>query len=1318
MHEVMQICCAVCGPLTRDEAASFFSEEEEIRAGVQGSYLFRVIEQPPFPWLKTMFQSSPGVQKICNLLMSRRRAVIEGIRIPEHERCIAAARYALLTRDTTEFQRFHRIFCGIRRLGMRAGMEHEEFWNGVLGAEWQGMEEVPSGCAQAEIYTMCARRYTMLPSPAGPMDFSKLPYMLMLGMGMLRADIDLKPVVVEAKDASWTKVKGAEDVEEEIVFPIVRAYWSTWAGDWSHAYSSFACVFKSRGLLRYRADDKRMEALLLVASIVAIRAKATQRAVQFWVNSAREIMLSMLAAADTENRDDLSGFFDGLILWDSVQNRNSRYFELPAMPGPLSCIPLAIAAPAILERTGVHLPVTKLIAATLETQKRGLTLLAHYAASSLLMLPGLTEQVRAQLTGITSACSFKALYEGKASPEQDNALPLKQLRSIVESMPEATGETLYWDVALNDDGDILSIEPRLVDKKAHAMGKQLEADDPANTSLIYSQDERDLALSAVARTLGTHQNSGIPMLAQTLAGHPRLRLVQGSYRRMIHVRTAPAIIRAEVKNSSLILDMDVKQFTRLKEEKDSRTQLSIPNYHPRMQVLVDYFRKGAITLDMTRREELRWLLAKLAECFELQGKIPATLLKCTKSHGRYIFHAKPRGKACTLELLVEHLKGNSSEISVPGEGDAVLMVKSAAGEMCIRRDLEEERKGAQRMIENCPSLHKTEALTAPFTWQFSDTELLLQAIHELQQVENTGVHWAKPDDALTVLDEPTQPLVISVLKEHSDWLEIGAELAVDEKRVYELSALMAAYEKRAGRYIRLSPGCYMRASAELLHQLGRMSDCLRMHKKKRNALPLAAVPSLMEQWPQKEALPAAIRERKDMLRESNDAPVPSGFCAQLRDYQLSGYRWMLSRVHAGLGACLADDMGLGKTVQTLALLLQMAPKGPSLVIAPLSLMGNWAEEAKQFAPELRVHIFNSMKRAEGMPELKAGDVALASYGQVASNSVYFRAVEWNLVVLDEAQAIKNPTSLRAQAVCKLSASARICLSGTPVENNLMDLWSIMHFLNPMLLGTRAEFNAVYKGDVDKLRRVVAPLLLRRTKEEVLPQLPPITEKRINVELSAEERALYESCRRQALEQARSGNGAITLLAELTRLRRLCCHGKLVMKRFRGQSSKLNAMVELVEELREAGHSALVFSQFTDVLDLAQAALRSKGVSTLRLDGTMTNAKREKQVKLFQQGQAQVFLISLKAGGVGLNLTAADYVILLDPWWNPAVEDQAAGRSHRIGQNKPVTVCRLIASDTVEERVMAMHEAKQALADNIVREGTLPLETLRDILINS
>jgi SNF2 family DNA or RNA helicase len=465
------------------------------------------------------------------------------------------------------------------------------------------------------------------------------------------------------------------------------------------------------------------------------------------------------------------------------------------------------------------------------------------------------------------------------------------------------------------------------------------------------------------------------------------------------------------------------------------------------------------------------------------------------------------------------------------------------------------------------------------------------------------------------------------------------------------------------------------------------------------------------------------RERLDDAFRRAPA-VPRGFQGELRDYQIEGFRWMSRLGAAGLGACLADDMGLGKTVQIIALLLHRASQGPALVVAPTSVCEGWCRELERFGPTLRVRRAFGPARGDAMTGWKRRDVVVTSYTLLQQDAVTFQAPEWATAVLDEAQLVKNAETLRAKAAMGLRAEARLVATGTPVENHAGDLHSLFAFLNPGLLGTQKEFLARVDrgGDVWRsVKRQLQPFILRRTKAEVLADLPPVTEIQRDVYFSPGEAKLYDSVRRAALDKLVDGTGRdrIRMLAELTRLRRLCCHPGLVSPEAGLTSAKLESFLELAEELVAAGHRALVFSQFTDVLALVRPLLEAKQISYQYLDGSTPTHQRSAAVDAFQAGEGDLFLISLKAGGFGLNLTGADYVIHLDPWWNPAVESQASDRAHRIGQTRPVTVYRLVNAGTIEERIVELHRDKRDLADAVLadtdKSGKLTAKEMRALL---
>jgi superfamily II DNA or RNA helicase len=449
-----------------------------------------------------------------------------------------------------------------------------------------------------------------------------------------------------------------------------------------------------------------------------------------------------------------------------------------------------------------------------------------------------------------------------------------------------------------------------------------------------------------------------------------------------------------------------------------------------------------------------------------------------------------------------------------------------------------------------------------------------------------------------------------------------------------------------------------------------------------------------------------------------DAKLPADLTAELRHYQHAGVSWLAFLREAGMGAVLADDMGLGKTLQALCAL-----RGRTLVVCPRSVVHNWAAEIRRFRPALRVSTYHGPQRSLD----RAADVTLTTYAILRLDADALAKEQWDTVILDEAQAIKNPDSQVARAAYELQAAFRMALSGTPVENRLDELWSQLHFTNRGLLAGRSAFDDRFArpiaagdpGAAERLRRKIRPFVLRRLKKEVAPELPPRVEAVLYCELDEQERAVYDVVRAAAQKEvvARLAEGASVLAAleALLRLRQAACHPSLVPGQSASTSSKVERLVEALVDAVADGHKALVFSQWTSLLDLVEPHLEREGIGFLRLDGSTRD--REGVVAGFQDERGpKVMLLSLKAGGTGLNLTAADHVFLMDPWWNPAVEDQAADRAHRIGQDKPVMVYRLVAKDTVEEGIVALQERKRALAETALGEAGQAAAITRDDLI--
>jgi hypothetical protein len=450
-----------------------------------------------------------------------------------------------------------------------------------------------------------------------------------------------------------------------------------------------------------------------------------------------------------------------------------------------------------------------------------------------------------------------------------------------------------------------------------------------------------------------------------------------------------------------------------------------------------------------------------------------------------------------------------------------------------------------------------------------------------------------------------------------------------------------------------------------------------------------------------------------------NAPLPPDLRAELRSYQRLGVNWLSFLLSHGLGALLADDMGLGKTLQALCVV-----QGRTLIVCPTSVLSSWEEQLTRFRPALTVSVFHGQRRALD----RAADVVITSYALLRLDREELCAPTWDTVVLDEAQTIRNPESQVAQAAYQLKGRARISLSGTPVENSLEDLWSQYNVLNPGLLGSYRSFRETYAQPIEsgdtrraaELQRRVTPFMLRRLKRDVAKELPPKTEVILECELQPAERVVYDAvlgaARGDLLKQLEDGAGYLSALETLLRLRQACCHIALIPGQDAQRSSKVDLLIESLERSLAQGHRALVFSQWTSLLDLIEPHLLSSGITFLRIDGTTEG--RGELVEQFQSSEGPpVMLLSLKAGGLGLTLTRADHVYIVDPWWNPAVEDQAADRAYRIGQENPVIVHRLVATNTIEERILELQARKRELLSAAIGEPTGALSLSREEVLD-
>ncbi len=695
-------------------------------------------------------------------------------------------------------------------------------------------------------------------------------------------------------------------------------------------------------------------------------------------------------------------------------------------------------------------------------------------------------------------------------------------------------------------------------------------------------------------------------------------------------------------------------------------------------------------------------------------------VKAVPAESQPHLHLLPFHAGVRAEFFVRPFGENGPFFS-PGQGGENVFADVEGESVSTRRDLKKETRLIRDIKCACPIL-SLEAEDSQLAFEFSFADDALQLLLEIEPLREKGkliVHWPQGQSLTLAGSADVSQLRVRIEREN-DWFAASGELVVDELLTMDMLQLMEFVSVSPSRFMQVSDGRFLAITEQLRKRAMELSA---YGDRRNNTLRIpqirAAAMMDLDEW-------CAVKSDKHWkaclkrIRSAGDVvpEVPSTLNAELREYQIEGFRWLCRLAHWGAGACLADDMGLGKTLQAIALLLHRGAKGPALVIAPTSVCFNWEAELQKFAPTLRPRIFGAGDREAFFKDLGPRDVVITSYGLLNNEAERLQAVQWHTAILDEAQAIKNTLTKRSQAAMSLSADFRLILTGTPIENHLGELWNLFQFINPGLLGSIEQFHERFALSIERdknpdarqnLKRLVQPFLLRRTKTQVLSELPPRTEVTVPVTLPDDEALIYEAARQRAVKEltkktddARGQH--VKILAEIMRLRRACCHPSLLLPKCDLPGAKLTAFSETIDELLANKHKALVFSQFVDHLSILRAELDRKKVKYQYLDGSTPMKERQRSVEAFQNGEGDVFLISLKAGGTGLNLTAADYVLHMDPWWNPAVEDQAADRAHRMGQLRPVTIYRFITRGTIEDKILALHATKRDLADSLL-EGT-------------
>ncbi len=680
--------------------------------------------------------------------------------------------------------------------------------------------------------------------------------------------------------------------------------------------------------------------------------------------------------------------------------------------------------------------------------------------------------------------------------------------------------------------------------------------------------------------------------------------------------------------------------------------------------------------------------------------------------------------------------GPQGRFFLTGTGPALLNATHNGRNLRTERDFDLELKKTSELLAACSILCQSTANDSQaheHNWTLGRDDILVLLSQVRASKISCAFDWPQ-SNAFALRGQVSTKNLHATLRSRKGWYVLSGSIELDNVTHLSLAELTRMPSLVRGRFIQLKNGDFIEVEKRVRRVLASLqgveSPENQPNQLKLSAARLASLQILSqkdEEGGSQLTLDNESRAAMALFEKKEHAPkkVSPELKATLRDYQVQGVSWLCHLGDLGLGACLADDMGLGKTIQIIAYLLTRPPGQIHLVVAPTSVCTNWLRELARFAPTLQGTEYIGAQRqklfdqSQSHPSDKSqhARVFIVSYALLNEDRDHLKTIDWDTIVLDEAQFIKNPHSMRARAAFSLPARCRIAATGTPVENNLGDLWSLFHFINPDLLGNWRNFQVHFVNPIqrdndhgarDALRRLIRPFLLRRTKDQVLKELPPLTRLRKEVQLNEQASLRYAGLRKEIYNKLYKRGGSeqskLEVLAEITRLRRYCCHPRLVYPDAPDESPKLDAFLDLAAELLENKHRVLVFSQYVDFLHLARERLEELGLNYEYLDGSTPKAQRQESIDRFQGGEIPLFLISLKAGGLGLNLTAADFVIHLDPWWNPAVASQATDRAHRIGQNRPVTVYEFVTRDTIEEDILRLHASKKSLADSLLAGG--------------
>ncbi|PPD30385.1 MAG: helicase SNF2 [Methylomonas sp.] len=880
--------------------------------------------------------------------------------------------------------------------------------------------------------------------------------------------------------------------------------------------------------------------------------------------------------------------------------------------------------------------------------------------------------------------------------------------------------------------------------KGRAVAMKRLAHEQAKFDYLTEHDRKLCAHIKEYRETGWYGNSGTVFefdssLPQALIGHPLLFWADAQDVKVEVVKGAPELRVKKLDKSSAIkitlepAPLSEQKFLIIKE---TPTRLRVVEFGAEHQKVYAVLGPKGLEVPASAQDKVLKTLTSISGLMTVHSDIGgnSSTAEQVSADATPRIHLLPHGEGLRIALLVRPFAEGGAYFQ-PGQGGESVLAEIDGKRQQTQRNLKLEKQQAADVIAGCAALQAADRDVAG-DWLLEHPETCLEFLLQAQSLpEGTALLEWPEGVRFKVLGQSNGKGLTVKIKRDNDWFALQGELKINDNTVLDMQQLLGLLDNREGRFLKLKDGQFIALTDEFRRRLEDLKAYADVTGKKVRLNPLAAL--TLEDWQDEAGFSADKHWQAHMQRlkaaQEYQPVVPSTFQAELRDYQIQGYNWLSRLAQWGVGACLADDMGLGKTVQGLALLVERAPGGPSLIVAPTSVCMNWENEARRFAPTLNPILLGAGDRQRVLDSLRPFDVLICSYGllQQEHAAEMLAKIAFQTVILDEAQWIKNIATRRSQGAMNLQAGFKIIMTGTPLENHLGELWNLFRFINPGLLGSLEQYNQRFAGPIERdrsnqakqqLKKLIQPFILRRTKTQVLQELPSRTEIPIYVELSAEETAFYEALRRDSLLELSStsappGARHLKILAAISKLRRSCCNTQLVNPDIALPSSKLAAFAEIVDELLDNKHKALVFSQFVDHLHLIQTHLDQRGVSYQYLDGGTPTKERQKRVDAFQRGEGELFLISLKAGGVGLNLTAADYVIHMDPWWNPAVEDQASDRAHRMGQLRPVTIYRMIAKNTIEEKIVALHSHKRDLADSLLDGADISGKVSADELLN-